>query len=258
MSLKTVGQLAKVVGVRPSTLRYYEAEGLLAPTQRSEAGYRLYDEAAEQTVRLIQRAQHLGFSLSDIHTLLQGRHNGQLHDETVIQTAEARYLALERQITQLLVVQHELSLFLQDMYRDHQPPHAFASDHFSQLLERVCRNPLNKPAHAVLDWLIEHTGCLLRSSDIQTLLHPLRGHHLHIWQADDAFHILIPVATPAVGESLQALVQLEIDCQLQQHQTSHPELQHTPDGYLFIARGSHAFIFARLFLALEQETEIAP
>ena len=47
MTTLTIGQLAKRVGVRTSTLRYYEDEGLLAPVRRSEAGYRLYDEQAE-------------------------------------------------------------------------------------------------------------------------------------------------------------------------------------------------------------------
>lgn len=96
-------------------MRYYEEQGLLTPVARSEAGYRLYDEDAEQTLRFIQRAQRLGFSLTDIRTLLQGWRTGDFSDETVIKTAEVRYLALERQVTQLLVLQHELELFLQDM-----------------------------------------------------------------------------------------------------------------------------------------------
>lgn len=53
--LLTIGQLAKRIGVRPSTLRFYEAEGLLSPAVRSEAGYRLYDAEAEQALLLIQR-----------------------------------------------------------------------------------------------------------------------------------------------------------------------------------------------------------
>jgi hypothetical protein len=32
-----------------------------------------------------------------------------------------------------------------------------------------------------------------------------------------------------------------------------PELRHADEGYLLVARGNYAFLFARLFLALEQE-----
>ena len=74
--LMTVGQLAKRTGLRPSALRFYEEQGLLAPTAHSEGGYRLYDAAAEETVRFLLRAQRLGFSLADIRTLLAARRSG--------------------------------------------------------------------------------------------------------------------------------------------------------------------------------------
>ena len=69
-NLLTIGQLAKKVGLRPSAIRYYEEQGLIQPKERSDAGYRLYAPAAESTLRFIQRAQRLGFSLADIHSLL--------------------------------------------------------------------------------------------------------------------------------------------------------------------------------------------
>ena len=44
--LMTIGEVARTAGVATPTLRYYEEEGLLAPTTRSRTGYRLYDEQA--------------------------------------------------------------------------------------------------------------------------------------------------------------------------------------------------------------------
>src|SRR4029079_1258489 len=104
----TIGQLAKRAGVRPSTLRFYEAEGLLTPSGRSESGYRLYSPEDEQALLFIQRTHRLGFALADIGTLLASWRNGDASNESVIATAEGRFLALERQVTQLLVAQHEL------------------------------------------------------------------------------------------------------------------------------------------------------
>ena len=41
----TIGAVAERTGVATSALRYYDREGLLAPSQYSEAGYRLYTDA---------------------------------------------------------------------------------------------------------------------------------------------------------------------------------------------------------------------
>ncbi len=252
MKLQTIGQLAKQIGVRTSTLRYYEEQGLLAPTRRSESGYRLYDEEAEQTLYFIQRAQRLGFSLSDIRTLLEGWAVDDLSNEAIMQTAEARYLALEQQITPLLVLRHELQLLLQDMtLRQRQEPN---QPHIDRLIERICGNPLNQPAETMLDWLMEQTDCRLRSHRGQELLNQLRGQHVHIWQVEQEYHILVISNDPAIGAVLDELTQLEADCQSHTHSRQVPELMYNEEGYLFIARGPHAFIFARLFLALERES----
>ena len=111
----TIGQLAKRAGLRTSALRFYEEQGLLEPVDRTSSGYRLYAPEAEQTLHFIRRAQRLGFSLADIHTLLEGWQTGELSMETVVQSAEDRYYALEKQITEGLVLRHEMGLFMQDL-----------------------------------------------------------------------------------------------------------------------------------------------
>lgn len=254
MKLQTIGQVAKRLGLRTSTLRYYEQEGLLTPHSRSRSGYRLYDEKACETLRFIQRAQRLGFSLADIGALLKGWQTGDLSGEAIIQRAEARYFALERDVTQLLVLQHELELFLQDMQQKvSQQSDKPAPSTLNQLLDHLCHDPLNQPPDTILNWLVSYTGCILQSSEAQALLHHLRGEHVHIWHEGDAYHILLVSNKPAIGAALEALAQLEADCQAHPHHHQAPELMHNEEGYLFIARGAHAFIFARLFLALEQE-----
>lgn len=253
MSL-TIGQLAKQNGLRASTLRYYEEQGLLKPAGRTESGYRRYDHSAEQSLRFIRRAQRLGFSLADIKTLLQGREDNNLSDETIIRVAEARYLHLEAQVTQLLVLQHELGLLLQDVTRKaSQGESTIDNALFEQFLERVCRNPLNQPAQTMLDWLINYTGCRLTTSDGQKILNRLQGQHVHVWQEGDEYHILVVSDDPAVGEALESLARLEADCRVHAHPHQTPEFADNEEGFLLIARGKNAFIFARLFLILEKE-----
>lgn len=247
----TIGQLAERAGLRTSALRYYEQEGLLAPDARSEAGYRLYKPEAAQRLHLIQRAQRLGFSLADIRTLLNAWSTGDLSDEALLATAEDRYLALEEQITELLILQHELERFLQDLRQRRQADAAVAAA-FDELVTRVCANPLTQPAaHGMLDWLMAQANCRLTTVAGQRILAQLRGQHVHVWQEEDAYRILVVSRETAVGQALQELANLEADCDAHP-ETSH-QLTYDDEGYLFTARGPNAFLFARLFLALEQE-----
>jgi DNA-binding transcriptional MerR regulator len=66
------GQFARKASVSIRTLRYYDQEGLLAPSQYSEAGYRLYTDADLVNLQQILALKFLGFSLDEIKALLRG------------------------------------------------------------------------------------------------------------------------------------------------------------------------------------------
>ena len=65
-----IGEVAKLLGVTPKTVRHYEKVGLLQQPERSEAGYRLY--AADDLLRLhrIKRLRSLGLSLKQVGAVL--------------------------------------------------------------------------------------------------------------------------------------------------------------------------------------------
>jgi DNA-binding transcriptional MerR regulator len=69
-TLWKVGELAKQTGVSVRALHYYEEIGLLQPSHRNGAGYRLY--ASSDIVRLqqIKSLRQLGFSLAEIRDCL--------------------------------------------------------------------------------------------------------------------------------------------------------------------------------------------
>jgi len=71
-----ISGLAARTGFTPSTLRYYEQVGLLAASERSSGGYRLYDEAAVARLRFIDRAKQLGLPLEEIRELVAVRDGG--------------------------------------------------------------------------------------------------------------------------------------------------------------------------------------
>ena len=60
-----IGEVAARLSLAPSTLRYYEARGLLPSPKRSAAGYRSYDDDAFERLRFIQRARALDLSLDE-------------------------------------------------------------------------------------------------------------------------------------------------------------------------------------------------
>lgn len=67
----TIGELAKAGDVPTSTVRYYERAGLLRPSRRSGANYRLYTSEDLHRLRFVRAAQATGFTLDDIRQLLQ-------------------------------------------------------------------------------------------------------------------------------------------------------------------------------------------
>ena len=66
-----ISQVARSVGLRASTLRYYEQIGLLPPVLR-QGGQRRYDSSALQQLAVVLRAKKLGFTLDEIRRLFSG------------------------------------------------------------------------------------------------------------------------------------------------------------------------------------------
>jgi DNA-binding transcriptional MerR regulator len=65
-----IGELARLLGTTPKTLRYYESIGLLGPPGRSESAYRLYDDEAVATARLVIGLRQLELTIPELSDLL--------------------------------------------------------------------------------------------------------------------------------------------------------------------------------------------
>ncbi len=100
--LMSIGQIAHAAGVATMTLRYYEREGVLIPTGRSAAGYRLYDRRAIGQLAFIRSAQALGLTLEDIHMLLDldGNHK-KTNKKDVQALIEKRLVDVEQKMNDL-------------------------------------------------------------------------------------------------------------------------------------------------------------
>lgn len=68
-----VGELAKRAGITVRTLHHYEQTGLLLPSARSAAGYRLYNLTDVQRLHMIQTLAKAGLELAEIRDFLEQR-----------------------------------------------------------------------------------------------------------------------------------------------------------------------------------------
>jgi MerR family copper efflux transcriptional regulator len=248
-TLLTIGRLAERANVSTSMLRFYEREGLLSPAGRSRSGYRLYAPDAEHTLLFIRRAQRLGLSLEDIKLVLARRdRRGTGAGSTVVGIAEQRFLEIERRLTELLVLRHELELFLDDLAaRVGQSAGEGAGRLYRDLLEHVCGHPDRPVTRSSMTRLMRRIGCALADAERERLFAALRGRHVHVWREGDGYAVLIPGQNPKVSEALRQLVAAEVGCKVHVDLS----LSETAEGPLLTAHGDGAFLFAQLFLALE-------
>jgi DNA-binding transcriptional MerR regulator len=105
----TIGKVATQMGVSTDTLRYYEKEGLITPTSKTAAGYRLYNDNALQRIRFIKHAQQCGFTLSNINDLLMLKHENKACCNDVRSVAIEKKLYLEHKIKALQLMSEALS-----------------------------------------------------------------------------------------------------------------------------------------------------
>ena len=108
-TLHTIGKLALVTDVTSDAIRYYEKEGLLAPTTKTSAGYRLYNEDAVRRLRFIKQAQHCGFSLSEIRELLTLKNSDAACCKDVRSVAIDKKLQLAHKIKALQIMSQALT-----------------------------------------------------------------------------------------------------------------------------------------------------
>ncbi len=65
-----IGKAAELSGISAKMIRYYEQIGLLDAPERTDSGYRVYGERHVHTLRFVQRARELGFSVEQMQALL--------------------------------------------------------------------------------------------------------------------------------------------------------------------------------------------
>ncbi|CAI8818244.1 MerR family transcriptional regulator [Pseudomonas sp. IT-P395] len=96
-----IGELAKISGLAPSRIRFYEASGLINSVGRKANGYRDYAPETEWILQIITSAQSAGFSLEEIRQLLPVNAQDWQH--------EGMLVGLKRKVEEIEVLQQRLA-----------------------------------------------------------------------------------------------------------------------------------------------------
>ena len=97
----TIGEMAQRLNVAPSTLRYYDKEGLLPFVERSSGGIRMFKDEDMEWLRLLGCLKKAGMPLKEIRSFLDWSRQG---DATISQRLEL----LEKQRQSVLDQQKQL------------------------------------------------------------------------------------------------------------------------------------------------------
>jgi MerR family copper efflux transcriptional regulator len=116
-----IGQAAQQSGVPTKTIRYYEDIGLIERAERSQGNYRVYGDSDIETLRFIQHARGLGFSVGEVGELLalwrdRGRSSAQ------VKALAQRHLGdVDRKIAELQSIRATLEQLITRCHGDDRP-----------------------------------------------------------------------------------------------------------------------------------------
>jgi len=120
-TLLTIGDAAKASGLSAKMIRHYEQTGLLKPSPRTAAGYRLYNNAQISQLRFIRQARSLGFSLTDIRSLLALWQDPTRESRQVKQLARHQLDEIAAKIAELQQMQQVLTMLADSCRGDGNP-----------------------------------------------------------------------------------------------------------------------------------------
>jgi MerR family copper efflux transcriptional regulator len=116
-----IGTAARHSGVPSKTIRYYESVGLIAAAERTSAGYRVYDRNDVETLRFVQRARSLGFSVEEVGSLLALWRDRARSSSEVKAMARHRVADIDRKIAELTEMRETLTYLMERCHGDARP-----------------------------------------------------------------------------------------------------------------------------------------
>jgi DNA-binding transcriptional MerR regulator len=128
-----IGELAKRLDLNTQTIRYYERIGLLPEPERTEAGYRIYEEEDERRLRFVKNARDVGLTLGEVKEVLAFHERGEPPCAYVTDAIARRAEEIERQIAELVRFKRELDRLYERAKE--QPIHGSQPQNYCHIIE---------------------------------------------------------------------------------------------------------------------------
>lgn len=97
--MRTVKEISELTGISARTLHYYDEIGLFVPTSKSEAGYRLYDDRALETLQQILFFREFDIPLKKIKAVME---NPDLDRNHILQMQRKMLVAKKERMERLI------------------------------------------------------------------------------------------------------------------------------------------------------------
>lgn len=103
-----ISEVARQFNLNTQTIYFYERIGLIPEPMRTQAGYRVFDEADIERLSLIERAKGLGLTLDEIKQILELKAGKELTCAEVHRRLHSKLQDIENKIKQLQALREEL------------------------------------------------------------------------------------------------------------------------------------------------------
>ena len=142
--LLSIGEVARLTGIDPRTIRFYEAAGVLPAPPRLPNGYRAFRAEDVSRLRFIAGARRLGFTLPEVAEILAARERGEPPCARVLQAVESRLREVAARMAELRRLKSQLQGLIEAAQR---LPARTAADGpcVCQLVEQVRRPAVPAP-----------------------------------------------------------------------------------------------------------------
>ena len=97
--MRTVKEISDLTGISVRTLHYYDEIGLLKPTEKSDAGYRLYDDKALETLQQVLFFREFDIPLKEIKAVME---NPVLERNQILQMQRKMLVAKKERMERLI------------------------------------------------------------------------------------------------------------------------------------------------------------
>lgn len=108
----TIGELARLAGVSPDTIRHYERIGLVPRQERTPAGYRVWTRSEIQYLRWLPAAKRAGYSLRELADIFRDYRAGVAPCRAVRDLLRRKIVRLDAEIAELKRTRRQLGIVL--------------------------------------------------------------------------------------------------------------------------------------------------